>query len=186
MPRTVRRELLDSILARTTFPKKILDVGGKKEKQRGLFRYHESIDVTYLNIDTDTNPDICSDAINLPLSDESTDCIVIFEVLEHVEYPDKVLDEIERVLAHGGSLYLSMPFMVGIHADPYDFQRYTLIKLRHLLRERNLAILRIEEMGGLGAVIHDLIHQYLSKKNSILSKISIYSQIPDRRVINEC
>jgi SAM-dependent methyltransferase len=49
------------------------------------------------------------DLTNLDLDDDQFDLIVCFEVIEHFENPDVVLDELARVLAPGGSLLVSSP-----------------------------------------------------------------------------
>ena len=74
------------------------------------------------------------------------DCIKCTELLEHVEYPEKVLDEISRILKPGGALILSVPFSVEIHSDPYDFHRFTDEKLRRML-EGNFQIILLKKQG---------------------------------------
>lgn len=49
------------------------------------------------------------DIHNLPFDDESFDCIVCTEVLEHVYSPYKALDEIHRILKPKGNFVLSVP-----------------------------------------------------------------------------
>jgi O-antigen biosynthesis protein len=46
-------------------------------------------------------------AINLP--DASVDCVIAFEMIEHVEQPAKVIREVRRVLRPGGRLIVSTP-----------------------------------------------------------------------------
>jgi SAM-dependent methyltransferase len=70
-------------------------------------------------------PSLFGDAATLPLADASLDCVVLLEVLEHLEHPRRALGEIARVLKPGGRLLLSMPFLYPIHDAPHDFQRYT-------------------------------------------------------------
>lgn len=49
------------------------------------------------------------DIHELPFDDESFDCVICTEVLEHVYSPYKALDEIHRILKPKGSLILSVP-----------------------------------------------------------------------------
>jgi SAM-dependent methyltransferase len=70
-------------------------------------------------------PSLFGDAASLPFPDRSIDCVVLLEVLEHLEHPREALREIARVLKPGGRLLLSMPFLYPIHDAPHDFQRYT-------------------------------------------------------------
>ncbi|MES1221327.1 MAG: methyltransferase domain-containing protein, partial [Bacteroidota bacterium] len=48
-----------------------------------------------------------ADAQALPFDDESFDYVFSFECLEHVPSPQKMLDEIFRVLKKGGKIYLT-------------------------------------------------------------------------------
>ena len=50
-----------------------------------------------------------ADAAALPMANRSLDLVVSFETLEHLEEPEKFLDEIRRVLAMGGGAMISTP-----------------------------------------------------------------------------
>ena len=57
-------------------------------------------------------PDACAlraDGFNLPFQDDSFDCIINIYNLEHMVFLDLALEEIERVLAPGGSILVSVP-----------------------------------------------------------------------------
>ena len=73
---------------------------------------------------------LVGDAHRLPFQDNSIDSLIYQAVLEHVQDPRRVINEAARVLKPGGYLYLEVPFLQGFHADPHDFQRYTLEGLR--------------------------------------------------------
>lgn len=57
-------------------------------------------------------------AIDLP--DDALDVILTPHVLEHVPDTDRALDEIARVLAPGGRLYLQVPVLQGATAPPAE------------------------------------------------------------------
>ncbi|GAG76193.1 unnamed protein product, partial [marine sediment metagenome] len=46
---------------------------------------------------------------NMPLENESFDCIFMGEILEHLENPYKAIKEVSRVMKEGGRLYLTTP-----------------------------------------------------------------------------
>lgn len=46
---------------------------------------------------------------NLPYADSSVDAVVIFDVLEHVEHPQLMIKEVNRVLKRGGLFYCFVP-----------------------------------------------------------------------------
>jgi glycosyltransferase involved in cell wall biosynthesis/SAM-dependent methyltransferase len=52
---------------------------------------------------------VCGDAARLPLADVSLDAVVCREVLEHIDEPGEVLDEIRRVLSPEGKLCVTVP-----------------------------------------------------------------------------
>lgn len=71
------------------------------------------------------NVDVVCDIANLPFKDSSVDIILNIAVLEHVPNPQRVINEIYRVLKPEGIIYTAFPFMQGFHASPYDFTRVT-------------------------------------------------------------
>jgi len=76
--------------------------------------------------------DVCADAAHLPFADGSVDAVLCECVLEHVPHPEDVVREIRRVLAPGGVVYASVPFMDPYHASPDDFTRWTMPGVRSL------------------------------------------------------
>lgn len=52
---------------------------------------------------------LVSDAEYIPLKDNTLDCIICSEVIEHVPYPQKILTEFYRLLRQNGELILSAP-----------------------------------------------------------------------------
>jgi len=64
---------------------------------------------------------VLGDGQRLPFDDGSFDCVFCFETLEHVESPAQLLEELARVCAPGGRLFVSIPWVprTFIHArDP--------------------------------------------------------------------
>jgi 2-polyprenyl-3-methyl-5-hydroxy-6-metoxy-1,4-benzoquinol methylase len=58
-------------------------------------------------INTDERP--------LPYHDGTFDAVLCNQVLEHVAHPDRLIGEIRRVLAQGGTLYISVPNLCALH-----------------------------------------------------------------------
>ena len=52
---------------------------------------------------------ICCSAEKLPFEDSFFDAVCAFEIIEHVQNPEKVLKEIYRVLKRDGNLFISTP-----------------------------------------------------------------------------
>lgn len=66
-----------------------------------------------------------ADAHAIPLANGSVDGVWVQAVLEHVLDPQRVVNEIERVLRPNGIVYADTPFMQQVHMGPYDFTRFT-------------------------------------------------------------
>jgi len=175
---TQRRRLLDDFLNAQTplMQGDILDIGGKKDNKRGSFRppMNQVRSWRYVNIDESTDPDYCCNAENIPLPNEAIDGFLLCEVLEHLERPEVVLQEAFRVLKLGGYGWITMPFLYQVHADPYDYQRWTDAKLYQVLKTIGFTEAEINPMGGVFLVIHDLWYSSLCRspqKSSVLNKV---------------
>jgi len=110
-----------------------LNIGSGGEVE-AILRSHE-LRLTSIDLDADRRPDIVMDACDLKFSDGTFDAVLMFEVLEHVPTPHLAAAEIHRVLKPGGYLYLSTPFVFGIHDAPHDYFRYTKFGLQFLFKE---------------------------------------------------
>jgi uncharacterized protein YbaR (Trm112 family)/SAM-dependent methyltransferase len=68
--------------------------------------------------------DVVADAHWLPFADGSLDGVYSNAVLEHVQRPWRVADEIYRVLRPGGRIFINVPFLNIVH-DAHDYFRFT-------------------------------------------------------------
>ncbi|MCA9735066.1 class I SAM-dependent methyltransferase [candidate division KSB1 bacterium] len=156
---TYRRLWLDTCL--NAFADKmsgvVLDLGGKRENKRGSFQppEHEARAWWYINLDWITKPNIFADVTEIPLKNASMDCILCTEVLEHLKDPQACVNEIHRLLRTDGLVFASTPFFYPVHADPYDFQRFTEDGLRNLFI--NFRTVDIYRMGGYMGVLGLLV-----------------------------
>lgn len=157
-----RRHYLDQMLSGTEFAGDVLDVGGKKENKKGAFRppLASCRSWRYVNIDGNTSPDFLASADALPLGNESTDCVLLAETLEHLEFPERALAEASRVLRRGGKLVMSVPFLYPVHGDPFDFQRWTPEKFRRELWRLDFEAVEVRPMGGLISVMADCLEAF--------------------------
>ncbi len=131
----------------------VVDFGGKRENKRGSFRPPENQADTwlYVNLDMATRPNIYADVTRTPLMKESIDCVICTEVLEHLPNPQACVDEIHRLLHDDGLVFASVPFFYPVHANPYDFQRFTEDGLRRLFRD--FKTVEVYRMGGYPGVL---------------------------------
>lgn len=122
---TYHRKILDKLLGKNKhyYQGVVLDIGGR---DRGRFNKpkHKVEKWIFADIEERHNPDIVLDVCDMnQITSDSIDVINATEIFEHIENPEKGLEECYRVLKKDGVLMLSMPFLFPIHADPPDFQR---------------------------------------------------------------
>lgn len=156
---TIRRIILDKYLQRTIYFGSVLDVGGKAQNKRGGYRPNlDSVKSwEYLNLDESSSPDYLMDVKDLGQINKTFDCILLCEVLEHVEFPEKLVDDCLTILNKEGILIISIPFMYPFHPDPTDYQRWSIQKIDKVLENKKVSY-EVKNMGGLFSVIHDLVH----------------------------
>ncbi|MFO1478201.1 MAG: class I SAM-dependent methyltransferase [Verrucomicrobiota bacterium] len=104
--------------------------------------------------------DIRSEIYSIPLPDASVDVILCTQVMEHLKYPTKAIQEMARLLKPGGRLCITVPFASDEHMLPYDYFRYTRFALEFLLMENGFEKPEIIPQGGrfilMGKMIKDL------------------------------
>lgn len=171
-----RRKLLDLDLkgARGKMRGIVLDVGGGRK--RGVFEEPDNATWIVLDVNDNFNPTVLGDAHCLPFKGDAFDCVKCTELLEHVKYPEKVIEEIGRVLKPLGILILSVPFNIPIHADPYDFQRFTDYKIRKMLRNK-FEIEIMKKQGLFFTVLGNMVKQGIINMASPIKRI-LYLAFP--------
>lgn len=166
-----RRRFIDSDLQKYKQHIKgnILDIGGGRK--RGLFKIPETKNLKWIIADADKNkkPDIVADAQALPFKKNTFDTVKATELFEHIKNPEKGISECLRVLKPGGFFIFSMPFLNPIHADPFDYQRYTEYKLKEILKNLgNNKIIILKKQGLAFSVIADIVKGWVKNWPLIL------------------
>lgn len=102
------------------------------------------------------------DGRTIPYPKGMFDVVIATEVFEHVEFPEKLLREIKRVLKPGGKLFLTMPFVWPEHGIPFDFQRYTSFQHKRILSKCGLKVLTVKPttgaFGTCGQILSDFLY----------------------------
>jgi ubiquinone/menaquinone biosynthesis C-methylase UbiE len=118
-----------------------------------------------------TDVDVVASADAMPFADEEFDCVICTEMLEHCPDPLSVLNEVRRVLKPGGRAFITTPFMLGLHEEPYDYYRYTPWALRALAQRAGLEVASIEPRGDWLAVALSVLMWPVAK---LLSAVPAY------------
>ncbi len=124
--------LRERLMARSARPE-ILNIGGKHARA-ALAALRRDPGITCVECDCvpGANPGVLADPRALPFADGSFDAVVVDGVLEHSVAPQRVVDEIHRVLRPNGLVYADTPFMLPVHGGAYDFNRFSGLAHRRL------------------------------------------------------
>ncbi len=114
-----------------------------------------------VNVGRFPNVDVVGDAYCLPYSDGSVDAIQCEAVLEHLEFPERAVTEMNRVLAVGGEVFAATPFLQGFHAYPNHFQNFTRVGHDRLFERTGLEIVDSGACVGPTFALTDLLAFYL-------------------------
>ena len=107
----------EEVIARKSADALCVSIGG------GPQRVHPNL--VNLNVGAFENVDVVGDAYSLPWADGCVDAIHCEAVLEHLERPDRAVEEMFRVLEPGGEVFAATPFLQAYHAYPGHFQNFT-------------------------------------------------------------
>lgn len=132
---------------------RVLDLGAGSAKYKpDIMRTADSY--TAFDGQAGTHINHVGDVDNLSCFEENMfDTVICTEVLEHVQKPWKVIEEIQRVLAPGGYCVLTTPFLLPFHADPCDFYRYTTAGDSHLFARTGMEVVKTAKSGNLAVII---------------------------------
>lgn len=89
-------------------------------------------------------PDI--DMQKLPYKNSSFDYVISDQVIEHLENPQKAIDESRRVLKKGGIAIHATCLLMPIHPCPEDYWRFTKSGLEYLCKDFS----KIKDIGSWG------------------------------------
>lgn len=129
----------------------VLDTGAGESGLRRFFR-----NCSYLALDLAAGDsewdysglDVIGDLNTVPIASDNVDVVLNFQVLEHVNNPGQVIQELYRVLKPGGKLCLTAPQGWHEHQQPYDFFRFTRFSLGMMLKKAGFMNVEISPMGG--------------------------------------
>lgn len=86
------------------------------------------------------------------------DVVICTQVAEHVRDTDVFVRELDRVLADGGSLLVSVPFIYPVH-DAHDYRRLTPDGVARLFPRMTLE--HAARLGGVGSTVAVLMNTWI-------------------------
>lgn len=74
--------------------------------------------------------DICKDVM-----DRQFDLVIADQVFEHLLWPYRAARHVLQMVRPGGHFLMTTPFLIKVHAIPYDCSRWTELGMKHFLAE---------------------------------------------------
>ena len=103
----------------------------------------------------------------LKFPDESFDCVISFQVIEHIRDDRRFVDEIHRVLRPGGRLIVTTPNApMSLTRNPWHVREYSAAELRQLLGS---VFSQVEALGVFG---NDRVAEYYEKNRRGVERVT--------------
>ena len=144
----------------------VLDVGCGEQPYRALL----GPSCSYVGIDVEArHPQTLAVELGRPWPVEGPfDVVLCTQVIEHVADIREFCEEIDRVLAPGGKLLISVPFLYPIH-DVDDYRRLTPAGVAQLFPDWHIE--KVTMFGGIGSTLVLLLNTWVDNALSLtLSK----------------
>lgn len=102
----------------------------------------------------------------LPFADESFDCVVSFQVIEHIKRDKEFVHEVRRVLKKGGKFIVSTPNRpMSLTRNPWHVREYTPERFGALLSE-------FADVEALGVAGNEQVWSYYKKNRESVQRIT--------------
>ena len=155
----------------------LLDVGCGEQPFRGLV---EASGCQYVGMDVLQNSsgtvDIIGTLEDAPALLESPyRTILCTEVLEHVLDIDAAFAGLRRLVAHGGLVFLTVPFIYPLHMEPYDFRRLTADGISRLAERHGFQVESATRLGSTTDVLATLVAgvSFLPATSTIFARVKV-------------
>jgi len=107
-------------------------------------------------------PNLYADGQKICLRSNSIDTCLCTGVMEYINYPDKLVREINRILKPGGMAYFSVPLLYPVHHDKIDYFRFTRNGIKIILERNGFKVSSILKMGGFWVFVIQMFTHYFS------------------------
>lgn len=130
---------------------RLIDIGCGEKPYKEVFASYTTEHVGVDHADSPhalTSVDVFATADSIPLEDATFDTVLMSELLEHLEEPQRALAEAHRLLKPSGHLILTTPFMWVIHEEPRDFFRFSPFGLESLFSQAGFQVMEVTPVAG--------------------------------------
>ncbi|MEX1003131.1 MAG: class I SAM-dependent methyltransferase [Crocinitomicaceae bacterium] len=118
---------------------------------------------------------VCNLTENLPIKSDSMDIVIASNTLEHLPDTDGFLNECHRILKSGGSIIITVPFLIPLHQEPFDFLRFTEYQLEYLLKKSGFSEIKIKPLSNFFEIYQstqsDFLNASINHQKTALSKL---------------
>lgn len=172
-----RKKLYKSIVEYSHYMSgKCMDFGCGTQPYRKLLHVDQ-----YIGVEIETEHKVRGityyDGHHLPFEDGEFDSIISSEVFEHISNIEEIVLELNRVLKVGGIMLLTIPFAYPRHCWPFDYKRYTMQGIKHLLSNAGFECIKCRMDSSYWECIAQLKNVYwaveMNVKNTIEEVIKI-------------
>lgn len=159
-------------------PIRVIDIGCGQRPYQSLF---ENVPLKHYwgtDVVCESQADVVCTGEQLPFQDESADCVICVQVLEHVEDPDGVVSEIHRILHENGLALVSTHGVMVYHPTPHDYWRWTQEGLRKLFSAHEFRRVELVPIGGSFSTLSFLAGWYVHLfANKVLGKNKLFEAL---------
>ena len=169
---TITRTLMNQIIEHIKINGDVIDIGGGELSN--YRKYFKKCNYKSINKNKKIKPDfLIKPNENFPISSNTFDICLMFNLLEHVYDWDKIFVEADRVLKNGGHLLILIPFIYPIHGAPNDYKRVTEQFFKEYLSNRGYHSIFINKFSYGPFSTSQLIGFNHIKLNSFLRRLAV-------------
>lgn len=148
------------------FSGKVVDLGcgnmPYKETVLSIDAVKEYIGIDWAGTNYYSNkPDYFWDGVTIPLENDTIDCVLFTEVIEHLDDPLIAMKEIYRVLKPGGIIVGTTPFFWLLHEVPNDMQRLSPFGIKRIIEKAGYQSHEVVGAGGWRTSLAQFICMYV-------------------------